>query len=128
MEEMDVFKINGDDDEFFFFNPIFGIEVENQLLQKSFPDFSISSLILASWYEGGHPTTKITPTLPWMDNCLMVTERDFLEMEVSLWLKRVIPSVTKGWLSTNDYHMLLGKQPSIPWLILEENGCWVDDN
>ena len=57
-------------------------EAEIQLPLKRFPDSSDSSLILAGWCEERHPAPrKLAPTFPWIDNCLMVTKRDFLEME-----------------------------------------------
>ena len=36
-----------------------------------------------SWLSSGRASDhqKLVPTFPWMDNCLMVTKRDFLEME-----------------------------------------------
>ena len=37
---------------------------------------------------------------PGIDSCLMVTKRDFLEMEASLWLNGRSQNVAKGWLST----------------------------
>ena len=43
---------------------------------------------------------KLAPTFPWIDNCLFVTERDFLEMEACAINKREIPSVATGSLST----------------------------
>ena len=72
------------------------MEVEIQLLLKSFPGSSVSSLIQAGWCEEGQ---KIRSNIPRIDNCLMVTKQDFLEMEASL-TKREILSVAKGWLST----------------------------
>ena len=42
-----------------------------------------------SWFVWGRAShhQKLAPTFPWIDNCLMVTKRDFLEIEASLWLK-----------------------------------------
>ena len=45
---------------------------------------------------------KLAPTFSGIDNCLMVTKRDFLKMEapMSLWLNERSQNVAKGWLST----------------------------
>ena len=39
-----------------------------------------------SWITSGRTSGQQTlvPTFPWINNCLMVTKRDFLEMEASL--------------------------------------------
>ena len=53
---------------------------------------------------------KLAPTFPWIDNCLMVTKRDFLKMEASLWLNE------KSWvlLKVGCLPYAVGKQPFIP--------------
>ena len=63
-----------------------GTEAEIQLPLKSFPDSSVSSLIPPGWCEEGCPTTKnsLKHSHGLTDNCLLVTERDFLEIEASV--------------------------------------------
>ena len=54
----------------------------------------------------------------------MVTKRDFLKMQVSLWLnEKSQVSVKVGCLL-----MLLGSSRPCPWLILEEIGRYADDD
>ena len=55
-----------------------------------------------SWLVWGRASRhqKLAPTFPGIDSCLMVTKRDFLEMEASLWLNGKSQNVAKGWLST----------------------------
>ena len=55
-----------------------------------------------SWLVWGRASRyqKLAPTFPGIDSCLMVTKRDFLEMEASLWLNGKSRNVAKGWLST----------------------------
>ena len=55
-----------------------------------------------SWLVWGRASRhqKLAPTFPGLDSCLMVTIRDFLEMEASLWLNGMSQNVAKGWLST----------------------------
>ena len=55
-----------------------------------------------SWLVWGRASRhqKLAPTFPGIDSCLMVTKRDFLEMEVSLWLNGRSQNVAKGWLPT----------------------------
>ena len=72
---------------------------------KRLPDSSVSSLIWAGWRQERQLPSgqqKLVPTFLVLDNCLMVTEWDFLEMEASQWLndKSRKESVAKGWLST----------------------------
>ena len=54
----------------------------------------------------------------------MVTERDFLEMKVSLWLNKKFRngSLAKGWLSTLPY--AAGKHPSMPPCIINRGRKW----
>ena len=54
-------------------------EAEQQPL-KRFPDSSVSSLIPAGWCRRASHHQKLTPTFPGIDSRLMVTKRDFLEM------------------------------------------------
>ena len=70
------------------------------------------------WGRASHHQ-KLVPTIPWKDNCLMVTDWDFLKMEASLWLNEKSLSVAKGWFST-----LCCWEAVCPylWLIFEENG------
>ena len=69
-----------------------GTEAEIQLplkrssrFQRLFPN--------PSWLVWGRASRhqKLAPTFTGIDSCLMVTKRDFLEMEASLWLKREVP-------------------------------------
>ena len=78
-----------------------GTEAEIQLplkrssrFQRLFPN--------PSWLVWGRASRhqKLAPTFPGIDSCLMVTKRDFLEMEASLWLNGKSQNVAKGWLST----------------------------
>ena len=78
-----------------------GTEAEIQLplkrssrFQRLFPN--------PSWLVWGRASRhqKLAPTFPGIDSCLMVTKRDFLEMEASLWLNGKSRNVAKGWLST----------------------------
>ena len=61
-----------------------GTEAEIQLPQKRFPDSSVSSLVPTGWCRRASHHQKLAPTFPGIDSCLMVTKRDFLEMEASL--------------------------------------------
>ena len=80
---------------------LYGTAAENQLPRKRFPESSVSSLILVGWCEEGLPATKkLAPTFPWIDNCLMVTKRDFFRNESVTMTKREIPSVATGLWST----------------------------
>ena len=63
---------------------IIGMEAEIQLPLKRFPDSSVSSLIPTGWCRRASHHQKLAPTFPGIDSCLMVTKRDFLEMEASL--------------------------------------------
>ena len=113
--------------------------------------YFVSSLLFIKWYGGGNSTSaeevsrfqrlfpnpswlvwgrasryqKLAPTFPGIDSCLMVTKRDFLEMEASLWLNGKSQNVAKGVIV---YLMLLGSSRPYPWFILEENGRWTDDD
>ena len=78
-----------------------GTEAEIQLplkrssrFQRLFPN--------PSWLVWGRASRhqKLAPTFPGIDSCLMVTKRDFLEMEASLWLNGKSQNVAKGWLPT----------------------------
>ena len=62
--------------------------------QRFFPNFS--------WFVWGRASIyqKLAPTFPGIDSCLMVTKRDFLEIEASLWLNEKSQNFAKGWLST----------------------------
>ena len=64
---------------------------------------------------------KTCSNIPRDRQLLMVTKRDFLEMEASLWLNKKSQngSVAKGWLV---YLMQLGSSCPYLWLTLEENG------
>ena len=44
--------------------------------------YRFQHLFLVGWHEEGHQ--KLAPIFPWIDNCLMVTKWDFLEMEALL--------------------------------------------
>ena len=74
----------------------------------------------SSWMMSGRTSShqKLVPTFPVIDNCLMATEQDFLEMEASLWLNKKVDCLLYA----------VGKQLSHPWLILEENGLYNDDD
>ena len=65
---------------------------------------------------------KLVPTFPWIDNYLMVTKQDFLENRSVNITKQDIPK----WLVV--YLMLLGSRCPHRYLILEENGRWIDDD
>ena len=78
-----------------------GMEVEIQLplkrssiFQHLFPN--------PSWLVWGRAShhQKLAPIFPGIDSYLMVTKRDFLKMEASLWLNGKSQNVAKGWLST----------------------------
>ena len=72
-----------------------------------------------SWLVWGRASRhqKFAPTFPWIDNCLMVTKRDFLEMEASLWLnEKSWVSLKVGCLTYAQY--AVGKQLSIPLINL----------
>ena len=86
---------------FWFFWNNKGTEAEIQLplkrssrFQRLFPN--------PSWLVWGRASRhqKLAPTFPGIDSCLMVTKRDFLEMEASLWLNGKSQNVAEGWLST----------------------------
>ena len=70
----------------------------NMFTQKK--NSSVSSLIPTGWCRRASHHQKLAPTFPGIDSCLMVTERDFLEMEASLWLNERSQNVARGWLST----------------------------
>ena len=56
---------------------------------------------LTSSRTSGHQ--KLVPKFSWVDNCLMVTKQDFLEMEASQWLNKKSQnrsSIAKGWSYT----------------------------
>ena len=78
-----------------------GTEAEIQLPLKRFSRFQ-RLFPNPSWLVQGRASRhqKLAPTFPGIDSCLMVTKRDFLEMEVSLWLNERSQNVAKGWLST----------------------------
>ena len=60
------------------------------------------------------PPKNFAPTFPWIDNCLMVTKQDFLNMEASLRLnKKPRVSLKIGCLPN-----AVGKQPSLPLIDL----------
>ena len=63
---------------------------------------------------------KLFPTFPGLDNCLMVTECDFLEMEASL-TKREISKWKYCWRLVLYPIPLESSCCSYPWLILEKN-------
>ena len=93
-------------------------EAEQQLL-KRLPDSSVSSLIPTGWCRWASHHQKLAPTFPGIDSCLMVTKRDFLEMEASLWLNERSQNVAKGGLSTCwEAAVAVRKQPSIPLINL----------
>ena len=75
-------------------------EAEIQLLLKRFPNSSLSSLISTGWSRRASHHQKLAPTFPGIDNCLMVTKPDFIEMKASLWLNKRSQYVAKGWSST----------------------------
>ena len=56
--------------------------------------------IYSIWISKKGITPPKTPTFRGIDSCLMVTKRDFLEMEASLWLNERFQNVAKGRLST----------------------------
>ena len=69
-----------------------------------------------SWLVWGRASChqNLAPKFPWIDNCLMVTKRDFLEMEASLWLNEKSRMLLKiGYLP-----YAVGKQSSIPLINL----------
>ena len=76
------------------------METEIQLPLKRLPDFSVSSPIPTGWCKKASHHQKLASTFPGIDSCLKMTKRDFLEMEVSLWLNERSQNVAKGWLST----------------------------
>ena len=63
-----------------------GMEVEIQLRLQRFLDSSVSSLILAGWFEEGHPATKNLLPYQYVDNWVIFP----LVVELTL--------VTWGWL------------------------------
>ena len=67
-----------------------------------------------SWLVWGRASRhqKLAPTFPWLDNCLMVTKRDFLKTEASLWLNEK----SRVSLRLVVYLMLLGSSRPYPWL------------
>ena len=72
-----------------------------------------------SWLMPGRTSghQELVPTYPWIDNCLMATRRDFLEMKAPLWLNKNSQngSVAGGWLSTSCCCLLsVGNQPLTP--------------
>ena len=71
-----------------------------------------------SWMVWGRAfrNQKLAPTFPWIENCLMVTKRDFLEMEASLWLNKK----SRVSLKVGFYLMLLGSSRPYPWLFSEK--------
>ena len=74
-------------------------------IQRLFPNLSWLVLGKASHHQ------KLVPTFSQIDNCLIVTKQDFLEMEASLWLNeksRVSPKI--GFLP----YMLLGSSHPYP--------------
>ena len=80
---------------------ITGTEVEIQLPLKRSSRFQ-RLCPNPSWLVWGRASRyqKLAPTFSGIDSCLMVTKRDFLEMEASLWLNWKSQNVAKGWLST----------------------------
>ena len=64
---------------------------------------SINTYVYNMWHGGGNSTTaEEVSNIPRDRQLLfdMVTKRDFLEMEASLWLNGRSQNVAKGWLST----------------------------
>ena len=93
--------------------------------QRLFPN--PSWLVNSSWLVWGRASRhqKLAPTFPWIDNCLMVTKRDFLKMEASLWLN------VKSRVSLKDFCLpyAVGKQRFIPLINLGKKWTlsWYDD-
>ena len=59
---------------------------------------------------------NLAPTFPGIDNCLMKTKWDFVEIEASLWL--IERSQNKVLLKVGCPPYAVGKQPSIPLIDL----------
>ena len=72
-----------------------------QIWYGSTNEFSRFQRFIPSWLVWGRAShhQKLAPIFPWIDNCLMVTKQDFLEMQASLWLNEK-SWVAKSWLST----------------------------
>ena len=59
-----------------------------------------------------------------MDNCLIVINQDFLDMEASLWRNEK----SRVLLKVGCLPYAVGKQPSIPLIILGKNGRRADND
>ena len=97
-------------DRFCFFSRLFAVETKWMLHLKLHAHgglctcLCVSVFIHQGWLVWGRASRhqKLDPTFPWIDNCFMATKRDFVEMEVSLWLteRSQKGTVAKGWLFT----------------------------
>ena len=97
-----------------------------QLPLKRFPDSSVSSLIPTGRMRGRRAShhQKLAPTFPGIDSCLVVTKRDFLEMEAYIMTKRAglkmllkvdcLPNAC--WEAAVRYpRLILGREWTLSW-------------